>query len=103
MIASDFALQNLFRRLDSAVGERSYDRFKTRIANNAMRDSLADTEGYCISANQNFSVSMSLATGDLELFLLTQEFSLTEKVSPCNIVSPRRENGVASLASDEQR
>jgi hypothetical protein len=101
--ASDFALQDFFDRLDGEAGERAYDTFKTRLANSAMLDSLGDTEGYCKSTNQAFSTAMSLPSRELELFMLTQDFALTEKVSPCNITSARHENSRVTLATDAER
>ena len=87
--ASDDALQNFFYRLDREAGARAVDTFKTRLANVAMLDSLADTKGYCTSTKQALSVAMSLPSRELELFLLTQDFPLTEKVSPCNVIASR--------------
>ncbi len=89
MRTSDIALQDFFHRLDSEAGERAVDTFKTRLANSAMLDSLADTKGFCASTQQTFSAAMSLPSKKLDLFLLTQDFPLTEKVSPCNIVASR--------------
>lgn len=86
---SDYALQDFFYRLDREAGNRAYDTFKTRLANTAMLDSLADTKGYCASTEQTFAVAMSFPSSELELFLLTQNFPLTEKFSPCNIVASR--------------
>ncbi len=86
---SDYALQDFFKRLDRGAGERAYDTYKTRLANSAMLDSLADTKGYCASTEQAFSVAMSIPSRELDLFLLTQDFPLTERVSPCNLVASR--------------
>ncbi len=87
--ASDNALQDFFHRLDREAGARAVDTFKTRLANVAMLDSLADTKGYCTSTKQALSVAMSLPSRELELFLLTQDFPLREKVSPCNVIASR--------------
>jgi len=87
--ASDNELQDFFRRLDREAGGRAHDTFKTRLANNAMLDSLADTKGFCASTKRSFSAAMSLPSRELDHFLLTQDFPLAEKVSPCNVVASR--------------
>lgn len=100
---SDFALQDFFRRMNRGAGDRAYDTYKTRLANSAMLDNIADNEGYCASTDQAFSAALSLPSRELDLFLLTQDFPLTERVSPCNLASPRRENSGVSLVADVQR
>lgn len=89
MRTSDFALQDFFHRLNNEAGESAHDTFKTRLANSAMLDSLADTKGFCASTKQSFSVAMSLPSKKLDLFLISQTFPLTERVSPCNVVASR--------------
>ena len=87
--ASDKALQDFFYRLDREGGDRALDTYKTRLANSAMLDNLADAKRYCAGAQQTFSVAMSMPSRELDLFLLTQDVPLTEKVSPCNIIASR--------------
>jgi len=87
--ASDKALQDFFFRLDREAGDRALDTYKTRLANSAMLDNLADSKRYCAGASQTFSVAMSMPSRELDLFLLTQDFPLTEKVSPCNLIASR--------------
>ncbi len=89
LAASDEDLQSFFYRLDREAGDQALDTYKTRLANSAMLDNLADAKGYCAGARQTFSVAMSMPSSELDLFLLTQDVPLTEKVSPCNFVASR--------------
>ena len=87
--ASDKALQDFFYRLDREAGDRALDTYKTRLANSAMLEKLSDSKGYCARANQTFSVAMSMPSAELDLFLVTQELPLTERVSPCSFIASR--------------
>jgi len=85
--ASDADLQKFFTRLHGQAGDRAIDSFKTRIANNSMSDSIADTGLYCADAQARFHTAMSLRRKSLDHFLAVQTINTTERFTPCDLTT----------------
>jgi hypothetical protein len=92
--ASDRALQNFFRRLNSQTGTADYHSFKTRLANNSSIQSIHDTR-YCDDAQATFDAALSNTKRSLPVFLAGQTTAVDDAFSPCQVVTastnkPRR-------------
>jgi hypothetical protein len=89
--ASDRALQNFFRRLNSQTGVADYHSFKTRLANNSSIQSIRDTS-YCADAQTTFDAALTNTKRSLSVFLAGQTTAVDDAFSPCKIVTASTKN-----------
>jgi hypothetical protein len=80
--ASDKALQQFFRRLNSKNGTADYHAYKTKMANGSSMTSIGDMAGYCATAKSSFDTALSAAKTTLTAFLATQG-STEESFASC--------------------
>jgi hypothetical protein len=81
--ASDKALQQFFRRLNSKSGSADYHAYKTRLANSSSITSIGDMAAYCTNAQATFDTALSAAKSTLAVFLNSQTLDLDANYSSC--------------------
>ena len=83
LFASDKALQAYFRRLNAKTGTADYHAFKTRLANNSSRTSIAHMGTYCEKAQAMFQEALAPANRPtLTTFISSQPYIVD--ISSCD-------------------
>jgi hypothetical protein len=99
---SDKAMLAFFKKRDGArAGDAHYNAYKTKLANDAMLQENADSDGFCDAARSAFQAAFE-HRGSLNNWVASQRVSLEIPYEDCSneqaAVEPRGHVGHASLA-----
>jgi hypothetical protein len=77
LFAADKNLQAYFKRLDAAKGTSNYHAYKTKLANQSSRTSIAHMTNYCDAAQAMFQVALDpVNKTTLATFISTQPYNV---------------------------
>jgi hypothetical protein len=80
LFAQDKAIQAYFKRLNAKTGTADYHAFKTKMANNSSRTSIAQITDYCTKAKEMFATALAAENRPtLAAFVSSQPYSLDVK------------------------